>query len=181
MKAHKRPIEAEVLEANRLAEERLAREEAVKCDWDDPMDRSLYRRQDRMDKRVEIIERIAPTGCCPGCNKKIFSMRSWVVSKKKDKVLCRECHHGVWPEPVKLKIQRVFGDLEVRVQMEGWDVFGAREACGLTQGQMAKACGWSRSYQSKLESGKVKSVTLESAEVILQVLQEFGIQTGDVL
>lgn len=77
--------------------------------------------------------------------------------------------------------ESVFKDPEMKYGFEPDILIHCREQVGVTQGGFAKIAGWTRQYQSKLESGSVKTVTADVRNTIIAVFKRIGIQTNDQL
>jgi len=156
-----------------------------KCDWEDVDDVKEYHRYERQKKREAVLNRLVKNRVCPCCKSVRLSPRSWVVSKDEKKAVCRSCFHsGVADKKdgggagVK---RNLFGDTTVRYAFDGFELSCVREAIGVSAAVFARRAGWKAVYQWKLESGKVKSVTLETAEVLLETIESFGFRTLDCL
>lgn len=170
----------DILDSVELAEEQRKKEVLTKCDWKDPSDKAFYLNAKRKGERKAIIDK--QKGVCPFCNKPTFSSRSWVVDTEKRTACCRSCYfnsgHNVG---VGFRSKRtVFGERTIRVAIDGFQLVALRDELGISQAGFARKAGWSNVYQHKLETS-VRSVNLEVAEVILEVLEEFHCFTGDSL
>ena len=75
----------------------------------------------------------------------------------------------------------VFPAIEVRYSLDSHNLYSVRQRASLSAAAFAKLAGWSTAYQRKLEAGRVKTVSEETARTILTVLRERGIITKDVL
>jgi len=73
----------------------------------------------------------------------------------------------------------IFPESETRFVIDHRAMTLALSKTGLSTREFARRAGWSRSYQRKIESGDVRTVTEENAKVILQVLREAGVRTRD--
>lgn len=172
-----------VLDDHQAKENQLEAEKLQKCDWKDPLDRKLYLQDRRGEKRRKLVNRLAPKSVCPYCGRFVMSLRSWVVSKKDDDICCRSCFASGQGEVSEQKThynREVFGDPIYRIGFNGFQLAAIREDMGIKLSSFARTAGWSNSYQHKLEN-KVKTISLEVAEVVVQTLERFGCTTDDCL
>lgn len=161
----------------RSAEEELLRQITTECDWSNPEDIAAYRAERRRHVRETLLERLVPDRRCPSCGQKRMRSRSWVVMRAEDFVVCRACffraNSSVEREEGKPKRGEVFGAkmTEIRYPLSGEEFRRRREAiCG--EREFARRAGWSRAYQRRLESGRVKTVSEATKEVIETVFEE---------
>jgi len=174
-----------VLRAAAKADESVRRHLKRKCDWDDSVDREEYRKSVRYERREETLNRLVPTRVCPCCQHVRASSRLWVISKAEDLAACRTCFHGGLTEADRKKggyvDTKLFGDMELRYQVNGEAIGELRMKAGLSVRAFARRIGWSASYQQTIERGSAHSVSLETAECIIQLFEELGILTSDSL
>jgi len=186
---------AEKSEQNIFAEARIRLDEIEriyeqKCDWQDPEDVAFYKHERRLNERIEVLSKIAPSRVCPGCGEFRASHRSWVISLDGKKALCRSCFsRAVYKSTTGLQIasqavvcrKEIFPVRELRYCIDPFYLCQIREELGISRKEFATRCGWHVSYQRKLESGIIKTVGLDNAEVLLQAIQELGGETQDLL
>ncbi len=174
----------EILSGVKDAEECHRRDLLAECDWNDPLDRSYHLSTKRSADRLKLIRKLAPKSVCPHCGNSIMSSRSWVISKDEKNICCRGCYFsGVHTRYDSGSIhieRRVFGKLCPRVEIDGFQLAAIRDEIDFKSSAFARAAGWSNVYQHKLENS-IKSVPLEVAETILQVLDERKVTTKDCL
>lgn len=140
------------------------------ADWDDPEDVALYRSELRIQKRTAIINEKAPDGCCPVCKQKTH-IRSWVIKRGGSEVVCRSCFHaGMTPE--RVDINSIFAEPQVRYRLDYRAFTQSRKSLGISGRKFARLAGWSQSYQSKLESGSIETVSEDTADTIVTVIRE---------
>ena len=82
-----------------------------------------------------------------------------------------ETKDGVIQGSVFKRSERMELDWEMLVEV--------RELVGITKPLFARRAGWSRSYQQKLETGQVKTVSRDQAELIMRIIRAAGAQTLD--
>ena len=173
-----------ILDAVEKAEQDKIRRELVQCDWDDPLDIALYKRQTRAGTRIAVLKRLVPKRICPVCGRLKPDSRAWVVNKKGTEAICRSCFHQNFPDPkvddVTIK-RKIFGIPEVRYTIDGFALSAAREEAGIGKRLFARDAGWTLSYQMKLEAGSVVSVTGEVAYLILQIFNNYNLRTLDTI
>lgn len=68
---------------------------------------------------------------------------------------------------------------EIRFRVNPRGLREAREVSGLSLVQLARLCGWSRSYQAKLESGRVLTIGQEARELLIGLLRHHGARSPD--
>lgn len=146
-----------------------------KCDWDDDEDVLLYRRQSYAKDRRRTLDRLVPSRICPSCSRNIWSSRSWVVNRRRTEAICRSCFFAAKGDDELTPILETV----IRCRVDGEALRIARERAGISQKTFADEMGWSQSYQTKLESGSVVSVSIEVADQLLQVLNDWGVVTPD--
>lgn len=178
------------LDAIRAAEEQLRKAKERKCDWDDPLDISLYKGLKRIESRTATVKRLSPSFQCPSCHGTYYSHRSWVIAKDKSAAMCRGCYIS-WKEDQFKKLERlgkvkfvdaeVFPDVEPRYVISSFQLNKARVAAGISCKGFAKRCGWTYVHQWKLENDAQHTVSRETAERIIEVLEELGIFLNDIL
>ena len=176
---------SEVLAGEEKAWKEWDRKLGRRCDWGSSVDVALYRSDLRRSERDKLIKELTPNRTCPCCGKYVASSRSWVINRRKTLAICRSCFFRTMPDSDverEIRIRRViFSKMQVRFDINGFNLQAAREGCEITQAEFARQCGWARSYQGKLEKGSVVAVKLETAEVILGVFAKFGYLTMDCL
>lgn len=173
-----------VLEDAKKQEQVADRASTIKCDWDDPHDVQVIRATKNLQKRLRTLNRLVPKRICPVCQRVVMSHRRWVILRGGSKAVCLSCYK----KPRRSKVEKsrtiqisVFGTEQVRYEFNSDRLTEARESAGLNYREFAQLAGWSRPYQVKLESGQVDSVTLATAETIVRVLREAGLETLDRL
>jgi DNA-binding transcriptional regulator YiaG len=150
----------------------------TKCDWDDPLDVAEYRRAERTEDRTALLDLLAPRRVCPECGTTRPLSRSWVLNKRKTAAMCRSCYQRRF-EPNQVYVDTSIFESETRYRVDGAALEEMRTSLGMTISEFARRAGWSRQYQSQLESGSVTSVTHETASVVLTVIREAGGETED--
>jgi len=131
-----------------------------------------------------MLDEMNPERICPGCKKKIMDRTRWVLVHRggEKSVMCRACFHNsdVGAE-VSSQDFRGFSDV-FRVQR--YSVIPSvmsylRKSAGMSQTGFAEACGWSRTWQSKIES-QVCTIPVWKARIIVEILEEHGVNLSDV-
>ena len=180
-----RAIEREVAKQESAESRRLLH----RADWEDPSDVAAYRSAEYVREREQLLHRLVPDRRCPGmCKRRIMQSRSWVISKDGKRAICRSCHFRMLmaAEPnVKNLPDRIFTRSN-RYHIDGATLRQARETAGLSVGEFARRCGWSRPYQSHMErhvatSEKEMTVAVDKAQKILEVLRSRKVTTDDIL
>ena len=174
----------DVLEDQKKMELLYLKEMEKVCDWDDPSDIAEYRASLTLKKRLDLLDKLVPTRHCPVCGELKISPRSWVINKRKSKAICRSCfavHLGGREGERHLLKGAVFGEKVVRVVINGEVLEDVRREAGITRAEFARKGGWSKSYQSKLEQGDVRTITSEMAEIIEEVFAEYNLMIEDTL
>ena len=173
-----------ILNAVKKAEQDKIRRDLVQCDWDNPFDVALYKRQTRVGARIAVLKRLVPKRICPICGELKPDARAWVVNKKGTEVICRSCFHQSFPDNrvdgITLK-RKVFGIPEVRYTIDGFALAAARQEANIGKRMFARDAGWTLAYQTKLEAGDVISVTGEVAYLILQIFNNYNLRTLDTI
>jgi DNA-binding XRE family transcriptional regulator len=166
--------------SNEFAEARkrlqdLDRKES-EIDWDNPEEVSEYRRERRLQKKLEFIP---PDFKCPRCHKVKRDPSQWVLNPR---VQCRSCRFRKLSNPPSRMayMDPILGPPEIRYSLNTTRLIEARYKSGLSQREFARRAGWSRARQRALEFDVV-SITQDVAETILQVLMEAGVETEDQL
>ncbi len=145
-------------------------------------ERAFDRKRKRVKRRWAIINRHTRGRKCPQCKQVVLNVSSWVILFKKRIVLCKSCHYRNLSNPrreteMKMNVQ-IFTKLN-RYELSPNHLIQARNEAVLTQAEFARLAGWTRSYQSRLETGISKTVSEETRNVILEVLKRAGISTED--
>ena len=99
---------------------------------------------------------------CPTCGKVKAGRRRWAVDLKAGIARCLSC---AMKEPSVEK--------KVRVLIRGEELRTARERAYLQQKYVAAQCGWSRTYQCKLEQAEETYVPEGTALKLLAVLPRY--------
>ena len=168
----------QALRAIEIAEAEYLAECNRKCDWSDPNDIAEYRREERMKERNEVLDRIVKTRKCPVCQQLKLDPSSWVISANCRKAICRSCYFRKWPVRTVNSPERIFVE-ERRFAVDGKVIRRLREGIGCSNREFSRRAGWGRTYQTSIEKGEVRTVSNETAEVILKVFEELGITTRD--
>jgi DNA-binding transcriptional regulator YiaG len=156
-----------------------------KIEWDDPAEVMFHMKEMRSGERRRILDQLVPKRYCPECGRLKINSASWVISKDHTKAICRSCFQRIVPDKEleqssKLEM-RVFTSETVRYIVSAQTITRAREKISISRREFARQCGWSASYQQKLEEGRVLTVSAESAQTILEVIRRFGFYTDDNL
>lgn len=61
-------------------------------------------------------------------------------------------------------------DSKLHKMLNGIELIKRREELGLTQADFAELCGWSRTYQYKLELPDIHEIPTDIAEKIMKIL-----------
>ena len=128
--------------------------------------------------------RRAPGLVCPECCTKQTSESNFVITRDRD-VKCRMCFHarkGKTMPLVETKDGVIQGSVfkrSERMELDWEMLVEVRELVGITKPLFARRAGWSRSYQQKLETGQVKTVSRDQAELIMRIIRAAGAQTLD--
>jgi len=173
----------DLLEGLRLAENYYSVERFKKCDWDDPDDVSLYKSQKRIARRDETILRLCPDKRCPSCGRIVLQSARWVISKDRNKVICKSCHQRLMnnkaPDSVEVFEYSIF--TPERYSINPQLLVQAREMSGLSLREFARRAGWGRSYQQKIEDGTIKTVSIDVVNILICVLNDSNVTTLDSL
>lgn len=90
----------------------------------------------------------------------------WSLSEKTVNEICQTFERqGIVVRPED------FGKPEFRYTIHPEKIYIARKAKGFWLEECARLCGWSLQYQQNLESGKVKTVTEEAANILIKALK----------
>lgn len=122
---------------------------------------------------------------CPGCRVIVLDSTGWI--EKRGLLICRSCaslkvvRKKVCPkmecDAAKRELEtflwlakrmdqagrRIAQFDQLRVRVDGSEIAALRESVSLTRKRFASLCGWSYTWQSKLETGNVITVSLEMA------------------
>lgn len=145
-------------------------------------DRSSYenwKQMVRMEERISLLDKFVPDRRCPECQEVKPNSKQWVI-KRKSEAVCKSCHMRWGPgEETEADFQmNMFKPVE-RVKVNATALSLIREATGLGQSGFAAKCGWTRGYQARLENGYVATIDLDTAKVIVTVLEKFKITSLD--
>jgi len=173
--------EREVLEGILRAEQQEERDVLRRCDWESPDDVAALRSSDRLKQRLRAIERVAPQRRCPSCGDIVLKSRSWVLKNDGTSAVCRSCFFRLRSrEGREVSIEsHLISSHTMRYTIEPHVLVLARHAANMSQAEMARRAGWSRSYHRKLESGARLSLSGENVQTILAVLREAGVTLLD--
>lgn len=166
-----------------------------KCDWSRKEDIAFYRSLITLTDRQRLLDRLCKNRKCCRCGVLKINPRSWVIlykNKPKDEIystrkeaidaICRSCYYKIKTNReydfnfnsysrvmyISVGIFTFFGEIEERVEVVGHRIAQLREKIEISQRKFAKLCKWSKSYQFLLENGKFKTVSLFTAEVIME-------------
>lgn len=175
-------------EALRDERRRLAareRELKKKCDWTDRGDVLFYRRERKRRSREARLNWAVPDRRCPHCGRLKVESRRWRVTFDREalryRAICLSCHRaGALGGPrtmEKLPLPVViFAAEQPRYRVNPRMLRLAREQTGLSSKDFGAWMGWSGAWQQALESGKVKTVTQETRDIIAAFLKARGAQ-----
>ncbi len=193
------------VEGLKAAEARHIRELNTLADWniEDPdfvgatldpaivrVERARYARQKRLEARVERLDRFIPDRKCPECGEFKPGLGQWVLSRGyKGKVVCRSCFFRLTIIPKLSRGEKLFGLTlyqwrsifkqtgdETRAVLDTVQLERAIQLAGLTKASFSRRAGWTPAYTSFLTNpDKVKTVKVDTAEVVAQVLAEKGV------
>jgi len=174
----------DILKGRELAERMYRKEVFRLCDWNDPEDVLHYKRMRRLEDRNVLLDKLTKDRRCPGCARIILLPSGWIISKKKDQVLCRSCFydlkHKRKPQVVQLFELKMF--TAERYILDSSMMKRVRESAGVSLKEFSKKAGWGKSYQQKLEDGEsLKTVSTEVMNVVIAVLNDLGVTTLDTL
>jgi transcriptional regulator with XRE-family HTH domain len=131
--------------------------------------------------RFRLIGSLTNQYKCPCCGKVKTNPRNWVISKDKKKVLCRMCFSICgWDYQRKSKIDfskiKLFTeeDAELRFPLDSLSLCRMRENLKLTVEDFSSLIGWSVSYQYKLESGRVSTISQKIMDEICTAFKRKG-------
>lgn len=169
----------EILSQEDRIQLQIAKQAAIKCSWEDPLDVAEYMKDYNMKERMEIISRIHPTLECPTCKTKIEESYKWIVSKDKKKALCKSCHQYLTYNKIESPDDQksaddLFQEAPKRFVFDSHLFVKVRCHLGISAGKFAELCGWSRQYQSKLEDGEFFTISEEKRDVIQKVLEKLS-------
>lgn len=150
-----------------------------KCEWENPVDVAAWRSSVGLKDRIRILDSVVPNRVC-GCGRMVLSPRSWVIKKDGSGAQCRSCYYSCeeWIDAgvnVEVLDTSIIGDLVPRYEIKGAVICEVRRRCGVSCVKFAERCGWGTSYQRKLECGKFKTVSADTAEILLRVFAEIGV------
>jgi len=174
----------DILKGKELAEKMYRKEVFRLCDWNDPEDVQQYRKTKRLENRNELLDKLTKDRRCPGCARIILLPSSWIINKRKNKVLCRSCFYDLKrekkPQVVQLLELKMF--TPERYILDGFLLKQARELAGISLKEFSKKAGWGKSYQQKLEDGEsLKTISTEVMNIVIAVLNDSGVTTLDTL
>lgn len=156
----------------------------TKCDWKDCGDKAFYRKIQSVRLRREVIKDKYPDFRCPSCKEIIIEPRRWVIRIYKSHIdcICKSCFQRFKAIPVPLEIEKVYSVDEVFLLIPRFKVRGnilsvIREKAGVSKAEFARRCGWSRSYQTKLENGEYNSMSEETKRIIVEELKKLKLVT----
>jgi hypothetical protein len=164
-----------------IAERQFKREQFKKCDWDDPEDVASYRKQTNIEWRNKFLDKKYPDRRCPCCGRIVLQTNRWVIDKNKRKGMCKSCFkrlaNNKVPDTVQLFDHKLFAP--ERYSFDPQLLLQARELTGLSVREFSRIAGWGRTYQQKLENGEIKAISVETANVLICVLNDNKITTLD--
>lgn len=150
-----------------------------KCDWKNEQDISIMRSEKYKTSRKVLLDKIVPTRVCPSCRRRIYLESSWVVTKD-SLVICRSCFHSRKGVSDKQEVSGGFlKEPIIRFSYDGWKIKSLRERGGVGVNSFADKMGWSKKYQYEIESGDVRSLSLEVVERLIKVFESFGVNITD--
>lgn len=168
----------DILAGIEAAKRRAADEMARKCDWDDPEDVALLKREDRLKERLDSLPE---NRVCPACGQTRPRSRQWVVNKRGDFAVCKVCFSRSWyGDHQTTHAVSILEDCP-RYRLKGSILVQLREERGVSCSEFARRAGWSRQNQARLERSDQLTIERDTAETILQVLSEAGVETLDCL
>ena len=165
--------------------------------------------RERAEARWRAIRAVAGDELrCPVCDRgPLVKPRQWV--RKDGYAVCKACHmrgrqrellcgrcgempgkHPVtvkgvgecvsWIAPTKQhRLQLKVGACPTHWGLDPAALIVARQCANISSAEFARRAGWTRSRQSRLESGEIGQITAEALSVMLQVLREAGVSTVD--
>lgn len=177
--------EKDILEGIRKAEEKLLKTIQLECDWSSLEDRNERSSDKRLEDRDRVLNELVPNRICKECSKTYLKNRSWIVNN--DRAICRSCffRQRIAERMSKLSERCLGKDLFsepqifVRYALNKQRMMDLRKGAGMSISEFARRAGWSRSYQRKLESDLVSTVTEDTKETILSVFREVGEEDGN--
>jgi hypothetical protein len=174
----------DILDGIEDAEKVQQRNLEKKADWDDPLDVALHHEVDRIEIKHRDLKRLVPKRICPHCSRLKPDTSSWIINKKRTFAMCRSCFASNFPDEdvEEMRIPHtIFPEEEIRYVVDSFALAAAREAKGIKRKSFATACGWSASYQAKLEKGKILTVAAWKAHAILKTLRGYKVLTKDTI
>lgn len=135
------------------------------CDWNNPDDVAAYKASLRRKTREMLLP---ATRVCPQCHKTEPNGRLWDVSTG----TCLSCSRMGHPTEVVL-CANLFTEIK-RVAINHTAIKHLRKALGISSNQFAAKCGWSQAYQTKLENGNVKTISIESRNALFNAFLFYG-------
>lgn len=131
----------------------------------------VSRTEARRTRRVEAIRSLAPDWRCMKCKRFVSNIDSWILSIANETAFCRGCIGVKFPGRGKHLRVNIFED-EPRYEIDGAGIRRARLSSSKTSFEVASLCSWAPAYQSKLETGKVKTLSGDVALKLFSVLRD---------
>jgi len=142
----------------------------MSVDWKDQEDVNSYYKEKYLARRLRMIPK---DRICPSCREMKPNLRQWAANGKQ----CRSCAmlRKSISEIKGVDFTGVFGVEENGYcVVDGNKLWDKREECGIPRSIFAKKCGWSNTYQQRVEEGRYGKLKAETKDIIMQVFEEAG-------
>lgn len=151
-----------------------------KVDWKNSEEVSIMKADKTAGIKRRLLDRAVPTRVCPRCRRRIIADSSWVI--KNDIVICRSCSLvGDKRDEDEKRGGFIIGEATIRFPFDGWQIRVLRERAGVGLHSFAERMGWGISYQTDIETNRVKCLRLEVVEKMIGVFEDIGITISDSL
>ncbi len=148
-----------------------------RLDWTDTSEVKLLRSESRVKERKVVLDRIILSRVCPSCRRKIILDSHWVIEK--NLAWCRSCFHSSHKKEEGEISGSIIKEVLVRVHFDGWRIKTLRYNAGVGALAFAKKCGWTAGYQEQIERNSMKSLSLDSITIIMEVFEDIGVIITD--
>jgi hypothetical protein len=169
---------ADILAGVEEAQEKLRRDLERACDWENPEDVALYKKEKREGERRALLDRLVPDRKCR-CGVVVEQLSAWAINRSKTLAMCRSCYHSIESTDQPMDVSKIFHTPIVRYGYDGEAIAIARKALGVNRRRFAYLAGWTYSYQQKLELNRYETLQLENVRVILGVFDRLRQDTTE--
>ena len=132
---------ADILAGIERAQDRLRTDLERACDWENPEDVALYKKEKREGDRRALLDRLVPERRCR-CGVVVEQLSAWVINKSKTLAMCRSCYHSIEATDRPADVSVIFHKPVVRYGYDGSAISLARQALGVGRRRFAILAGW---------------------------------------